>query len=544
MKALIVDDESRVRKAIRLLVHWDDHGITEIHEAGNGLEAMEMIKDIRPNIVLMDMLMPLKSGVELMEWIHKNAVDTKFIVISGHDDFEFVRNTLWYSGTDYILKPIDEDVINSAVAKAVSAWRTEEQERLTARAQNVQVNEYRPIYSEKLLTSLIDDPNAHAQAVRRLQDEHILPEHTEKVRLAVLQVDTSDKALYVRFGSHMDLLMFALLNICSEYLQKNKLGVAFRHLGTRNHIVILLWEQLETISTLLGQINEGLYRTLERYMHFGISSSGSFPGKMPALYAEGLNSLGSRDLTVLNTFIHEFGTPDNPPDPKGSLLFSNSEERWKLAILSGQEKLMGDAAEKWISDIWKSSVITPELLERWDRDIERFLIRLLHEAAGPSSDELLKKYHTSIAALEHPNPNKYVLSLVEWQVYWQEMMNQLSQILLSLKLSGEDLIHDITVFIDHNYQNDLSLYDIASRFHVSREYVSRKFKQKHGINIPEYMNRIRISNAKILLQNPGMKIARIAEMVGFKNEKYFSLVFKKQEGISPKEFRKLHEPQS
>lgn len=279
-------------------------------------------------------------------------------------------------------------------------------------------------------------------------------------------------------------------------------------------------------------------------MHFGISPSGSFPGKMPTLYAEGLNSLGSRDLTVLNTFIHEFGTPDNPPDPKGSLLFSNSEERWKLAILSGQEKLMGDAAEKWISDIWKSSVITPELLERWDRDIERFLIRLLHEAAGPSSDELLKKYHKSIAVLEHPNPNKYVLSLAEWQVYWQEMMNQLSQILLSLKLTGEDLIHDITVFIDHNYQNDLSLYDIASRFHVSREYVSRKFKQKHGINIPEYMNRIRISNAKILLQNPGMKIARIAEMVGFKNEKYFSLVFKKQEGISPKEFRKLHEPQS
>jgi two-component system response regulator YesN len=87
----------------------------------------------------------------------------------------------------------------------------------------------------------------------------------------------------------------------------------------------------------------------------------------------------------------------------------------------------------------------------------------------------------------------------------------------------------------------VSLYDIANRFHVSREYISRKFKQKHGINIPEHLNRIRISKAKILLQNRGLKMAAISEMVGFKNEKYFSLVFKKQEGISPKEFRKLHE---
>ena len=71
MKALIVDDESRVRKAIRLLVQWETHGITDIEEAANGLEAMELIPAFRPSLVLMDMLMPLKNGVDLMEWIHK-----------------------------------------------------------------------------------------------------------------------------------------------------------------------------------------------------------------------------------------------------------------------------------------------------------------------------------------------------------------------------------------------------------------------------------------------------------------------------------------
>lgn len=117
MKALIVDDESRVRKAIRLLVHWEEHGITDIQEADNGLKAIELIQQHRPNLVLLDMLMPLTNGLELMEWIHNHYPDTKFIVISGHDDFEFVRNTILYSGTDYILKPVDETAINAAVGK-------------------------------------------------------------------------------------------------------------------------------------------------------------------------------------------------------------------------------------------------------------------------------------------------------------------------------------------------------------------------------------------------------------------------------------------
>ncbi|WP_436756517.1 helix-turn-helix transcriptional regulator, partial [Streptomyces sp. URMC 124] len=79
----------------------------------------------------------------------------------------------------------------------------------------------------------------------------------------------------------------------------------------------------------------------------------------------------------------------------------------------------------------------------------------------------------------------------------------------------------ITDYIEQHYQNEVSLYEIASRFHVSREYISRKFKQQHQVNIPEYINRLRISKAKILLQNPALKMAAIAEMVGFKNEKYF-----------------------
>ncbi|MGW8826386.1 response regulator transcription factor [Paenibacillus lautus] len=542
MKALIVDDESRVRKAIRLLVQWEAHGITDIEEAANGLEAMELIPAFRPHLVLMDMLMPLKNGVDLMEWIHKHYPDIKFIVISGHDDFEFVRNTIWYSGTDYILKPIEEDVINQAVAKATAAWKAEEQERLAARQQHVQVNEYRPVYSEKLLSSLIDDRSAHSQVVNRLRDEGIVPAQTNAIRLAVMQIDKSDHALYGRFGHHQDLLMFALLNICNEFLQKDRIGIAFRPFGSPHQLVLLLWEQLATVPTLLQEINSGMFRTLSRQMHFGISPDGQYPVDVPELYAQCSNALRSRDLTVLNHFIHDAEQlRRSGMDHHRGVQFSGFEDTWKLAVLSGQPAPIGEAVDSFLAAIRKSGVLTPELLERWDREIDRFANHVIHETANPSSEALLKLYKEESATIERPSPDKYVCSLAEWQQYLDQLMSLLASALQSQKQTGQDLIHDITAFIEQNYQNDVSLYDIANRFHVSREYISRKFKQKHGINIPEHLNRIRISKAKILLQNPGLKMAAISEMVGFKNEKYFSLVFKKQEGISPKEFRKLHE---
>ena len=185
--------------------------------------------------------------------------------------------------------------------------------------------------------------------------------------------------------------------------------------------------------------------------------------------------------------------------------FSGYEDPWKLAILSGQPAPITEAVESFIAAIRKSGVLTPELLERWDRDIERFANHVIHETANPSSEALLKLYKEESATIERPSPDKYVCSLSEWRQYWIELMSLLASAVQTQKQTGKDLIHDITAFIEQNYQNDVSLYDIANRFHVSREYISRKFKQRHGINIPEHLNRIRISKAKILFAKPGLE---------------------------------------
>jgi two-component system response regulator YesN len=128
-------------------------------------------------------------------------------------------------------------------------------------------------------------------------------------------------------------------------------------------------------------------------------------------------------------------------------------------------------------------------------------------------------------------------SLQNWREWSYRLLQRLSQAVVQRQAQEKTKMSDIAGFIDQHYRDELSLQDIAKRFFVSREYVSRKFKQEYGINITDYITGIRIDKAKLLMVNPNLRIAQIAEMVGFHDEKYFSKVFKKQEGISPKAFR-------
>ena len=113
---------------------------------------------------------------------------------------------------------------------------------------------------------------------------------------------------------------------------------------------------------------------------------------------------------------------------------------------------------------------------------------------------------------------------------------RLSAPLVKLAQRERNIVHAIAEYIDRHYHEDISLQHISDRFYMSREYISRKFKQELHENISDYIARIRIDKAKQRLRRPQLRIAQIAEFVGYQDEKYFSKVFKIV-GQSPNEYR-------
>ncbi|MCA0756147.1 helix-turn-helix transcriptional regulator [Paenibacillus sp. N4] len=225
---------------------------------------------------------------------------------------------------------------------------------------------------------------------------------------------------------------------------------------------------------------------------------------------------------------------DTKQGKRGS--FSEWEEECRVAVLSGDEERLEAASGRWLEAARQSGCLTPQMLEDYRHAALQLAEKLRDEAptqpeeevGGPSDGDLME---------EAPYSQAGTLSLQSWREWTHRLLLRLSRAVPARQSQEKAKMGDIAGFIEQNYQSELSLQDVAKRFFVSREYVSRKFKQELGVNFSDYISSIRIEKAKLLMANPHLRIAKIAEMVGFHDEKYFSKVFKKQEGVSPKVYR-------
>ncbi|GBF78452.1 DNA-binding response regulator [Paenibacillus sp. 598K] len=535
MRALIVDDEARVRRAIALLVDWEAHGITEVKEAASGREAIVHIEESVPALVIMDMMMEDGHGLELMAWIAESADSTKFIVVSGHDDFDFVRSTVRHGGVDYILKPVEPEAINTAVAKATRAWREEERERTQQQRQSIQLNEFKPIYGEKLLSSIIHDPATAEAALRRLRQEGVVPPEATQARLLLLHLDTADRQLMERMGNDSDLLRFMLTNICHEFLHPDERGTAFSYWADSGGVILLLWEPSDDPGALVTKINEALLATLQRRMHFGLGSGGALPQSLPAQYSEARQALRQRNLLGSGVYLHRPTALHERLQPAS---FASVLDDTRVAVLSGSGRELAEAAQRWIDELTRTGCVTPEQLTQWLADAEAFRSALLRETLGEQAATYLAEAEREDREHPAPAPDSYAFSHYLWRDWAEHWLSRLSQRVASLtREGGGSAWRDMLAYVEQHYTEELALQDIAAAFGVSREYVSRRFKQAYGIGFTDYLTGYRIDRAKRLMANPHLSVARIAEMVGYRDVKYFSKVFKKQAGQSPKAYR-------
>ena len=534
MKVLIVDDERHVREAIRMLVDWERLGIEHILEASEGASAVEIIQSEQPDIVLTDMLMPIMNGSELLEWIQLQANFCKTIVISGHDDFGYVRHTIKYGGMDYILKPIDEQQLNEALGKAIEARHADMQKQNAVQDQSIQLNQIKPIYWDKLFSNIMDDSRIYSSFANELRKEFHIMGETMQARVAILSLESMQPAIKDRFASNMDLLSYSLANIANEYLRERQNGYAYRNWSKADEIVIVSWQLVDELPVTISRMNEGIFRTYGVRFDFGIGRPASFPHRLKQSYQEAALALKQRNLVKSSSRIHTFTSFVSTTDR--TLYFGKYQEEIRLALLSGNSTHIKLAVNSWFQELKRLDCITMEHLELWLHEFTVFSARCFHSDTMLPDDEndgLKKEAGQYIFPIDEDGR----LSVRLWQEEFTTLMLSYSKIMneRNLKLS---ISQEIAEYIRANYQEELSLQGIADRYHLSREYISRKFKQDTNENISDYIERIRIENSKQLLHNPQLKISQISELVGYQDDKYFSKVFKKVVGLSPNQYRK------
>ena len=115
LKVLLVDDEIMIREGFKRLFDWEAHGCEVVGEAADGMEALGQIDALIPDIVIMDINIPVMNGLKVIEVSRVKHPEIAYVIVSGYDDFSYCRKALRLQITDYILKPVNYEEFGSCI---------------------------------------------------------------------------------------------------------------------------------------------------------------------------------------------------------------------------------------------------------------------------------------------------------------------------------------------------------------------------------------------------------------------------------------------
>jgi two-component system response regulator YesN len=410
IRLLIADDEPLVCVGLQSMLNWADYGIEIAGTARNGQQAVEMIEELRPEIVITDIKMPIKTGLELAEECNKKYGKIPlFIILTSYEEFDFVRRALAFQAVDYLVKlELDQQALSASVKRALSMLEElKKTEVLASGESQVQIRELRDKFYFRLVNKLFES---------RDQFEAL----------------------------------------------KEELGIVFS-----GSALTVLTAEIETAQNTDGG---------EKLASLYASTAQMVREKLEKLFSCHMMILDSHHFIIV--FCLEVSDP--------------------LA----QRKLLERDLRKTI-----------EMVHSY------FNVRIRMALGCPVDDPLRldESYLAARQALEKTSRDE-PLRIFERQGFQQQ------------------LVAGVREYIKRNIDIRLTLPEVADHFNLSPNYLSNLFTKFTGGSFVEYVTSEKIAAAKKMLIRGEGPIYEIAEKLKFESAFYFSKVFKKVEGISPREF--------
>jgi len=532
IRLLLVDDEAIIRRGIRSSIEWESYGIEIVGEAANGDEALERAHQLKPHIMLTDIRMPRMNGLELSRQIKKELPDTRIIILSGYEDFAYAKEALSLGVQEYLLKPVGAEELVAVLQRVREEITQDEAAKRSKQSLNLVLNEnYQVIKSDfanRILKEKLIDPVAIHERAERLRIQ--LNGHT----YAALAIGIDDFAIMTEElpPAKKELIRFSVMNIAEELLLSGVSGlVCYSEL---DHLIGLVSSDKLTpqlIEELCTDIQRGVKKYLKLSVSIGIGTICTSLHDLGTSYAEAYSALKLKIHRGKDSLIHYPKT--GAAQASQSVLYPSEDERVIIACLKILDTAGLQTAIDHIFEHFKETQADAEVISGICGRL------ILISASG------IEEMGINTGNVIGPNFNPYQemerLDTLEDLHGW---VSQMFQRLLVLVQENKNLKHKGIImmalrYIEENYNREVGLAGVAAATYVTPNYLSRIFKEEMGINFVEWLNRYRIDKAKVLLTEPGAKTYLVAEKVGYSDYKYFSQMFKRIVGYTPKEYKEI-----
>ena len=533
LKVIIADDEDKVCQLIYGLIDWESLGMEVIGIAHNGLEALEMVKALEPDLMITDIRMPGYDGLELIERSKALSDTLEFIIISGFRHFEYAQHAIKYGVGDYLLKPIKKEELTHTLEQIAEKHmrRTERisnEERLKMRLQS-DIDRLRA----NLFLEIMMKPEQEDITLVQVNEDYHYHFREGCFQVAVVKYDCGVDEQY---DSSIKVLEEKVVQIMNRQLG----GECFdmEHFGLENSSFYLLNYKAENRKLIRKQLKEVLDElTVQKsafgYVEFTIGAGEAVEqiGKIAASYEDAREAIAQQLIEGTGRLIDHVERNDQKEQVDALLAGFNKAMDQALEILNK------DAALKVIADL-RTAVGSV-------RDMNGIDILNLALEACDTYAMLVRKNQLPLTEGDIAQKfRKYAQrcgSVDEIFHYFSDLVSWSLEIMLKEK--KEENIRPIRLakqYIQQNFMKPISLEDVSSVAGFNATYFSSLFKKETGSNFVEYLTEIRMNRAKDLLKETNMSIAAVCEAVGYNDLKHFTKSFKKATGIKPGEYRKLY----
>lgn len=522
---LIVDDEPVVRRGVSQMIDWSSLGFTTVLQAEDGVEALEICRKNKVNLVLTDIVMPFMDGLELSGILGQEFPDIQIVILTGHEDFEYAKQSVDLGVKNYILKPVGSNTLYEKIKEICHRINIETTQKQYIAEMKTQLYQSMPVLQEKFLSLLVCTENPVEYDIHERIQNLGLPLKGKSYLVAIIELDFSEIQ-----GRDIELYTFAAKNVVQGCMgdghcvfeNEHKLVIVFNldYYEEAGHDIVYKTIQVtqKAIYSMLHMNNTCALGMSVDSLPMLYHSWREANKALDCKYTLGINRVYDiRDLDyVEETFFYPFEEMKN---------LVNSIKLMSPSEIEAAVQAVGTALHGMHNV--SSSNIRMIFIE--------ILTSLLKELSGLKevSPDIWNEGFSLYNGLEQSMSIEQISSKL--LTFSKKVSNQFQR---SQKNSSEIIVQKTVDYIEAQYADEmLTLSGAAEKVGVSMGYLSILFKKEGGINFTEYLTHVRMSHAKELLRATDKKTYEIAYETGYSSPHYFSVSFKKCTGMSPSEFR-------
>ena len=528
-KVLAADDEYWSRENLRSLISWEDYAIKFLDPACDGEEVLERIKEEKPDIILTDINMPFLDGLELLKKLQTEYPQIITIAVSGYDDFEKVKGVFVSGGLDYLLKPVGKEELVRILTKALGIL----EERETLR-RNTETNRQK----EHKLSSFMEDSEYSALLSGKLYGQFQAQPHVSSTGefsgMAALMVKFYNIAEIAEKFDHDSLQMS--LDIKTK-LRKLTDGdpdaIIFNNCNKMSEFLIFTSLRTKSLQIFAEKILKEFplddYGPVSVILH---EQTGSLDD-IGNIYRDMIAVLVTRPFTYTHCILScPEGESTSACQTVGKNISHRIEEELYHFLNTSQKnetrKLIFHTCDFRNCDNGSWSCLD---VKQYIRRITGILYRYVQEqqpeltAQAEEAMDDIDYYMKCLDAGSVMSSIKILLNSL-----WENDSENNAD-------SAGSQVEQIRQYILTSYHENITLTALASAYHMDASYLSRMFSQTYGETIIAYLTRVRMEQAIRLMGDEEKKLETISFLVGYDDYNYFSRVFRKKLGVSPREYR-------